>query len=116
MNTPLLTDREENMAPWNQKEPKPIKVTASITLSKTFDILVNVPNNDEEVSESTLREAAQEYIEDYLAENFGINSPETQAKTLEAISISIKYKNGLLGEDEIEKINREKERMEKAFE
>lgn len=58
----------------------------------------------------------QEYIEDYLAENFGINSPETQAKTLEAISISIKYKNGLLGEDEIEKINREKERMEKAFE
>ena len=27
MNTPLLTDREENMAPWNQKEPKPIKVT-----------------------------------------------------------------------------------------
>ena len=35
----------------------------------------------------------QEYIEDYLAENFGINSPETQAKTLEAISISIKYKN-----------------------
>ena len=58
----------------------------------------------------------QEYIEDYLAENFGINSPETQAKTLEAISISIKYKNGLLGEDEVEKINREKERMEKAFE
>lgn len=58
----------------------------------------------------------QEYIEDYLAENFGINSPETQAKTLEAISISIKYKNGLLGEDEIKKINREKERMEKAFE
>lgn len=58
----------------------------------------------------------QEYIEDYLAKNFGINSPETQAKTLEAISISIKYKNGLLGEDEIEKINREKERMEKAFE
>ena len=58
----------------------------------------------------------QEYIEDYLVENFGINSPETQAKTLEAISISIKYKNGLLGEDEVEKINREKERMEKAFE
>ena len=58
----------------------------------------------------------QEYIEDYLAENFGINSPETQAKTLEAISISIKYKTGLLGEDEVEKINREKERMEKAFE
>lgn len=58
----------------------------------------------------------QEYIEDYLAENFGINSPETQTKTLEAISISIKYKNGLLGEDEIGKINREKERMEKAFE
>lgn len=58
----------------------------------------------------------QEYIEDYLAENFGINSPETQAKTLEAISISIKYKNGLLGKNEIEKINREKERMEKAFE
>lgn len=58
----------------------------------------------------------QEYIEDYLTENFGINSPETQAKTLEAISISIKYKNGLLGENEIEKINREKERMEKAFE
>ena len=66
MNTPLLTDREENMAPWNQKEPKSIKVTASITLSKTFDILVNVPNNDEEVSESTLREVAQEYIEDYM--------------------------------------------------
>ena len=66
MNTPLLTDREENMAPWNQKEPKPIKVTTSITLSKTFDILVNVPNKDEEVSESTLREAAQEYIEDYM--------------------------------------------------
>lgn len=58
----------------------------------------------------------QEYIEDYLAENFGINNPETQAKTLEAISISIKYKSGLLGEDEVEKINREKERMEKAFE
>ena len=58
----------------------------------------------------------QEYIENYLAENFCINNPETQAKTLEAISISIKYKNGLLGEDEVEKINREKERMEKAFE
>lgn len=58
----------------------------------------------------------QEYIENYLAENFGINNPGTQAKTLEAISISIKYKNGLLGEDEVEKINREKERMEKAFE
>ena len=68
MNTPLLTDREENMAPWNQKEPEPIKVTASITLSKTFNILVNVPNNDEEVSESTLREAAQEYIEDYMGD------------------------------------------------
>lgn len=68
MNTPLLTDREENMAPWNQKEPKLIKVTASITLSKTFDILVNVPNNNEEVSESTLREAAQEYIEDYMVD------------------------------------------------
>ena len=68
MNTPLLTDREENMAPWNQKEPKSIKVTASIILSKTFDILVNIPNNDEEVSESTLREAAQEYIEDYMVD------------------------------------------------
>ena len=66
MNTPLLTDREENMAPWNQKEPKPIKVTASITLSKTFDVLVNTPEYDEEISESTLREAAQEYIEDYM--------------------------------------------------
>lgn len=58
----------------------------------------------------------QKYIEDYLSKNFGINSPETQAKTLEAISISIKYKNGLLGVGEVEKINLEKERMEKAFE
>ena len=54
------------MAPWNQKEPKLIKVTASITLSKTFDILIDVPNNNEEIAESTLREAAQEYIKDYM--------------------------------------------------
>lgn len=66
MNTPLLTDREENMAPWNQDDPKQIKVTASITLSKTFDVFINVPKYDEEISESTIREAAQEYIEDRI--------------------------------------------------
>lgn len=58
----------------------------------------------------------QEYITNYISENFQINNPETQAKTLEAIAKCIRYNNGLLSEKEIEEINKEKERMEKAFE
>lgn len=69
MNTPLLTDREENMAPWNQEDPKQekIKITASITLSKTFDIFVD-KSQDNEISEIDIQEAAQQYIEDYIGD------------------------------------------------
>lgn len=42
-NTPLLTEYQESVAPWNQTEnpDKEIEVTVSITLSKTVKIKVN---------------------------------------------------------------------------
>ena len=58
----------------------------------------------------------QEYIVNYLSENFQINNPETQAKTLEAVAKCIRYNNGILNQNEIDEINKEQERMEKAFE
>ena len=58
----------------------------------------------------------EEYIKDYLAENFQIINPQTQAKVLMCIADTILYKNGLLDKEKKEKIDKEKERMDKAFE
>lgn len=58
----------------------------------------------------------KEYILNYLSENWGIIYPETQAKVLEAIALTIKIESNLLDKEEIGKIFEVKERMEKAFE
>lgn len=58
----------------------------------------------------------QEHITEYLSENFQIINPETQAKILEALALCIRYDYGILNKEKIDKINREKERMDKAFE
>lgn len=52
-NCPLLSKSEEEKAPWNQEnpEPKKVKVTVSITLSKTFDIEVSDYTAEDEVDE-----------------------------------------------------------------
>lgn len=52
-NYPLLSQSEERMAPWNDKEnmPKKVEVTVSITLSKTVEVEVNNYTSEEEIDE-----------------------------------------------------------------
>lgn len=58
----------------------------------------------------------QNYILDYLADNFQIISPTEQISVLEGIAINIRFNNNMLGEEEMQAIRDAKERMEKAFE
>ena len=58
----------------------------------------------------------QNYILDYLADNFQIISPTEQINVLEGIAINIRFNNNMLSEKEIQAIRDAKERMEKAFE
>lgn len=58
----------------------------------------------------------QNYILDYLADNFQIISPTEQINVLEGIAINIRFNNNMLSEKEMQAIKDAKERMEKAFE
>ena len=58
----------------------------------------------------------QNYILDYLADNFQIISPTEQINVLEGIAINIRFNNNMLSEKEMQAIRDAKERMEKAFE
>ena len=58
----------------------------------------------------------QNYILDYLADNFQITSPTEQISVLEGIAINIRFNNNMLSEEEMKAIRDAKERMEKAFE
>ncbi len=58
----------------------------------------------------------QNYILDYLADNFQIISPTEQINVLEGIAINIRFNNNMLSEKEMQAIRDAKERMDKAFE
>ncbi len=57
----------------------------------------------------------QKDILDYLKE-LGYASPETQLNILEGIALNIRFNNGLLDKEYMDKIQDAKERMDKAFE
>lgn len=75
-NYPMMTQLEKKNAPWNQVEPKSIKVKVcvSITLSKSVEVAVNdyaatedmgedgYPDINYDFSECNLKEAVNEQI------------------------------------------------------
>ena len=58
----------------------------------------------------------ENYISDYLSENWQISNPGHQANVLISIAMNIRLNNNLLNEENKNKILEVKERMEKAFE
>ena len=64
-NIPTLMHSEELDAPWNQADNKPqkIKVTVSMTLSKTVEIEVDDYTTDEEIDEEGNHNISYDYSE-----------------------------------------------------
>ena len=58
----------------------------------------------------------EDYISNYLSENWQISNPGHQANVLISIAMNIKMNNNLLNEEDKNKILEIRERMEKAFE
>ena len=58
----------------------------------------------------------EEYIVNYLSENFQIIDPLQQANSLMAIAINIKARNNLLSEEELDFLKGKTQEMQKAFE
>lgn len=58
----------------------------------------------------------EDYIVNYLSENYQITDPSQQANSLMAIAINIKAKNNLLSEEEIKFLQDKTKEMNDAFE